>query len=81
MASNMSERLKAAQAKTKSNQGASKASVETTFKTVDDVPKKETRKFTFNIDLELYQKLRREAFEAETDMTSLINSYLKKAMK
>lgn len=35
-----------------------------------------TRKFTFNIDEEVYQQLCREAFEEERDMTSMINEVL-----
>ena len=79
MNSNMGERLKAAQAKKKQEQNA--MSVENTFKSSQDVTKKETRKFTFNLDAGLYQKLRREAFEKETDMTSLVNSYLRQALQ
>lgn len=79
MNSNMGERLKAAQAKKKQEQNA--MSVENTFKSSKDVTKKDTRKFTFNLDADLYQKLRREAFEKETDMTSLVNSYLRQALR
>lgn len=79
MNSNMGERLKAAQAKKKQEQNA--MSVENTFKSSKDVTKKDTRKFTFNLDADLYQKLRREAFEKETDMTSLMNSYLRQALQ
>ncbi|MDT0190784.1 hypothetical protein [Rothia terrae] len=79
MNSNMGERLKAAQAKKKQEQNA--MSVENTFKSSKDVTKKDTRKFTFNLDADLYQKLRREAFEKETDMTSLVNSYLRQALQ
>lgn len=75
----MGERLKAAQAKKKQEQNA--MSVENTFKSSKDVTKKDTRKFTFNLDADLYQKLRREAFEKETDMTSLVNSYLRQALQ
>lgn len=75
----MGERLKAAQAKKKQEQNA--MSVENTFKSSKDVAKKDTRKFTFNLDAGLYQKLRREAFEKETDMTSLVNSYLRQALQ
>lgn len=79
MNSNMGERLKAAQAKKKQEQNA--ISVENTFKSSKDVTKKDTRKFTFNLDADIYQKLRREAFEKETDMTSLVNSYLRQALQ
>lgn len=79
MNSNMGERLKAAQAKKKQEQNA--ISVENTFKSSKDVTKKDTRKFTFNLDADIYQKLRREAFEKETDMTSLVNSYLRQALR
>lgn len=79
MNSNMGERLKAAQAKKKQIQNAS--SVEDTFKSSKDVSKRETKKFTFNLDADLYQKLRREAFEKETDMTSLVNSYLRQSLR
>lgn len=79
MNSNMGDRLKAAQAKKKQEQNA--MSVENTFKSSKDVTKKDTRKFTFNLDADLYQKLRREAFEKETDMTSLVNSYLRQALQ
>lgn len=79
MNSNMGERLKAAQAK--KNQEQNTMSVENTFKSSKDVSKKETKKFTFNLDADLYQKLRREAFEKETDMTSLVNSYLRQALQ
>ncbi len=79
MNSNMGERLKAAQAK--KNQEQNTMSVENTFKSSKDVSKKETKKFTFNLDADLYQKLRREAFEKETDMTSLMNSYLRQALQ
>lgn len=79
MNSNMGERLKAAQAKKKQEQNA--MSVENTFKSSKDVTKKDTRKFTFNLDADLYQKLRREAFEKETDMTSLVNSYLRQSLR
>lgn len=79
MKSNMGERLKAAQAKKKQEQNA--MSVENTFKSSKDVTKKDTRKFTFNLDADLYQKLRREAFEKETDMTSLVNSYLRQTLQ
>ncbi|QOW64762.1 hypothetical protein [Rothia terrae] len=79
MNSNMGERLKAAQAKKNQKQNA--VSVENTFKSSKDVSKKETKKFTFNLDADLYQKLRREAFEKETDMTSLMNSYLRQALQ
>jgi hypothetical protein len=75
----MGERLKAAQAK--KNQEQNTMSVENTFKSSKDVSKKETKKFTFNLDADLYQKLRREAFEKETDMTSLMNSYLRQALQ
>lgn len=75
----MGDRLKAAQAKKKQEQNA--MSVENTFKSSKDVTKKDTRKFTFNLDADLYQKLRREAFEKETDMTSLVNSYLRQALQ
>ena len=75
----MGERLKAAQAKKKQEQNA--MSVENTFKSSKDVTKKDTRKFTFNLDADIYQKLRREAFEKETDMTSLVNSYLRQALR
>lgn len=79
MNSNMGERLKAAQAKKKQEQ--SMMSVGNILKSSQDVTKKETRKFTFNLDADLYQKLRREAFEKETDMTSLVNSYLRQALQ
>ncbi len=79
MNTNMGERLKAAQEKKKQAQNA--ASVEDTFKNSKDVSKRETKKFTFNLDADLYQKLRREAFEKETDMTSLMNSYLRQALQ
>ena len=50
----MGERLKAAQAKKKQEQNA--ISVENTFKSSKDVTKKDTRKFTFNLDADIYQK-------------------------
>lgn len=80
MTQNMSERLKQAQKK-KDAQGASKTSVESTFKKAVDVPRKETKKWTFNMDADIYQSLRKEAFDKETDMTSLVNAYLRQAIQ
>ena len=80
MTQNMSERLKQAQ-KNKDAQNASKSSVESTFKKVADVSKRQTKKWTFNMDADIYRNLRQEAFEKETDMTSLVNAYLRKAMR
>ena len=80
MTQNMSERLKQAQ-KNKDAQGASHTSVESTFKKAADVSKRQTKKWTFNMDADIYRKLRQEAFEKETDMTSLVNAYLRKAIR
>jgi len=80
MNQNMSEKLKQAQ-KNRKSQDAAQTSVETTFKQTADVPKKQTKKWTFNMDADIYQRLRQEAFEKETDMTSLVNSYLRQAMR
>lgn len=76
----MSEKLKQAQ-KNRGTQGVVQTSVETTFKKAADVPKKQTKKWTFNMDADIYRNLRQEAFEKETDMTSLVNSYLRQAMR
>ena len=80
MTQNMSERLKQAQ-KNKDAQSASHASVESTFKKAADVSKRQTKKWTFNMDADIYRSLRQEAFEKETDMTSLVNAYLRKAIR
>lgn len=80
MTQNMSERLKQAQ-KNREVQGSGQASVEGTFKKPVDVPKRQTKKWTFNMDADIYQSLRKEAFDKETDMTSLVNAYLRKAMR
>lgn len=80
MTQDMSERLKQAQKK-KDAQSASKTSVESTFKKAADVSKRQTKKWTFNMDADIYRNLRQEAFEKETDMTSLVNAYLRKAMR
>lgn len=50
------------------------ARTEATFrkKTMD------TRKFTFNIDESIYQRLRKQAYEQERDMTGIVNEILEK---
>lgn len=38
----------------------------------------DTRKFTFNIDENIYQSLRKQAFEQERDMTAIVNEVLER---
>lgn len=80
MNKNMSEKLKQAQ-KNREAQGTGQASVEGTFKKPVDVPKRQTKKWTFNMDADIYQSLRKEAFDKETDMTSLVNAYLRQSIR
>lgn len=80
MNKNMSEKLKQAQ-KNREAQGSGQASVEGTFKKPVDVPKRQTKKWTFNMDADIYQSLRKEAFDKETDMTSLVNAYLRQSIR
>lgn len=70
---NLAQKLSAATAQKKSEGGA--ARTETVFRKAPST----TRKFTFNIDEDAYQQLRKQAFEEERDMTSIINEVLQKA--
>ncbi|MBF0809332.1 hypothetical protein E4U03_12055 [Rothia nasimurium] len=60
----------------KESSGRGVARTESTFRK----PPAATRKFTFNIDEEVYQQLRKQAFEQERDMTAIINETLSKAL-
>lgn len=71
---NLAKKLSTATAQ-KSN-GGKTARTETAFRKVPST----TRKFTFNIEEETYQQLRKQAFEQETDMTSIINEALRKSL-
>lgn len=80
MPKDMAERFKKLQEK-KETPVSSQSSVEETFKKSADVPKRQTKKWTFNMDADIYQKLRQEAFDKETDMTSLVNAYLRQVIR
>ena len=80
MPKDMAERFKKLQEK-KETPANLQSSVEETFKNSADVPKKQTKKWTFNMDAGIYRKLRQEAFDKETDMTSLVNAYLRQAIR
>ena len=58
----------------KDNSGGGPARTETTFRKAPSA----TRKFTFNIDENVYQQLRKQAFEQERDMTAIINEILER---
>ncbi|WP_237236697.1 hypothetical protein [Rothia nasimurium] len=69
----LAKKLATATAKKESNGGGA-ARTESAFRK----PASTTRKFTFNIDEGIYQQLRKQAFEQERDMTSIINEILEK---
>lgn len=71
----LAKKLAAATTK-KESSGGGVARTESTFRKTPAA----TRKFTFNIDEEVYQQLRKQAFEQERDMTAIINETLRKAL-
>lgn len=70
----LAKKLATATAKKESSEGGA-ARTESVFRKPAS-----TRKFTFNIDEDVYQQLRRQAFEQERDMTAIINETLHKAL-
>lgn len=60
---------------------AAESSVGSTFRgAANPLDKRSTRKWTQNMDEDVYQALRKKAFEEETDMSSLVNQFLREAL-